>query len=290
MKTYSKAPVPFHGQKRYFLQDLKSFLEKAIGNAKGDGYTIIDLFGGSGLLAHNAKRLYPNARVIYNDFDNYAKEVEKIPVAMQNWLDLKEILKGKTYKHKEKITDSKVLSDIRDYINNQSLKDESSLNFRFLSCWFLFSGRIARDKEEFLYHLNDLYHGIPQKQINPCTGYLEGLEIVQCDFREILNKEEFKKDKVIFLLDPPYLGTNLKGYSQQGREFNYADMLMLMTLIRPPYMLFYINNQLLQIEDLTKKMLEQNLNAKAFRYMQMLHRDVGLNVSASRKESIYYHL
>ena len=35
--------------------------------------TIVDVFGGSGLLSHTAKQLKPKATVIYNDFDGYTK-------------------------------------------------------------------------------------------------------------------------------------------------------------------------------------------------------------------------
>ena len=35
----------------------------------------VDLFGGSGLLSHITKRCKPEATVIYNDFDNYHKQM-----------------------------------------------------------------------------------------------------------------------------------------------------------------------------------------------------------------------
>lgn len=44
----------------------------------GEGWTIIDTFGGSGLLSHVAKQLKPKARVIYNDFDGYAERLTHI--------------------------------------------------------------------------------------------------------------------------------------------------------------------------------------------------------------------
>ena len=40
--------------------------------------TIVDLFGGSGLLSHIAKRVKPDAAVIYNDFDNYQRRIVNI--------------------------------------------------------------------------------------------------------------------------------------------------------------------------------------------------------------------
>ena len=36
----------------------------------------LDLFGGSGLLSHHLKCRYPNNRVVWNDFDNYAERLK----------------------------------------------------------------------------------------------------------------------------------------------------------------------------------------------------------------------
>lgn len=69
-KNFKQAPLPFVGQKRQFLKHFEQVLNDNIpGN--GEGWIIIDAFGGSGLLSHTAKQLKPEARVIYNDFDGY---------------------------------------------------------------------------------------------------------------------------------------------------------------------------------------------------------------------------
>ncbi|RIY34337.1 hypothetical protein CKF54_00930 [Psittacicella hinzii] len=131
---------------------------------------------------------------------------------------------------------------------------------------------------------------MPQKQIELCEDYLDGIEVVHCDYKELLTAKEYQHDKVVFLLDPPYIGTNLEGYSEEGETFNYADLLELMLLIRPPYLFFYINNRFLQIEDLFKKMVKHDLNAKAFSDVQMVDKCVTMSPNARRKETIYYHL
>lgn len=74
---FKQAPLPFVGQKRMFLKHFEDVLNANITN-DGDGWTIIDTFGGSGLLSHVAKRLKPKARVIYNDFDGYAERLAHI--------------------------------------------------------------------------------------------------------------------------------------------------------------------------------------------------------------------
>ena len=74
---FKQAPLPFVGQKRMFLKRFEEVLNANIKN-DGEGWTIIDTFGGSGLLSHVAKQLKPKACVIYNDFDGYAERLEYI--------------------------------------------------------------------------------------------------------------------------------------------------------------------------------------------------------------------
>lgn len=56
-----------------FLKHFERLLEHIPND--GEGWTIVDAFGGSGLLSHVAKRLKPKATVIYNDFDGYAERL-----------------------------------------------------------------------------------------------------------------------------------------------------------------------------------------------------------------------
>lgn len=73
MKEYLSAPLPFVGQKRMFAQKIIEVLKEY-----PDDSIFVDLFGGSGLLSHITKREKPNARVIYNDYDNYRLRLENI--------------------------------------------------------------------------------------------------------------------------------------------------------------------------------------------------------------------
>ena len=76
-RNFKQAPLPFVGQKRKFLNHFKAILNEQI-PGDGEGWTIIDTFGGSGLLSYTAKQLKPSARVIYNDFDGYAERIKHI--------------------------------------------------------------------------------------------------------------------------------------------------------------------------------------------------------------------
>lgn len=73
-KILKTAPLPFQGLKRIFLRHFQEAVEFF-----PDATTFVDLFGGSGLLSHTVKRLRPDARVIYNDYDNFQQRLENIP-------------------------------------------------------------------------------------------------------------------------------------------------------------------------------------------------------------------
>jgi len=75
---YRKAPLPFTGQKRNFLKLFKQVLNEHI-PGDGEDWTILDAFGGSGLLSHTTKQCKPAARVIYNDYDGYSARLQHIP-------------------------------------------------------------------------------------------------------------------------------------------------------------------------------------------------------------------
>ena len=74
---YSKAPLSFIGQKRNFIKAFRHIINANIID-DGEGWTVVDVFGGSCLLAHNAKHLLPKATVIYNDFDGYVDRLNYI--------------------------------------------------------------------------------------------------------------------------------------------------------------------------------------------------------------------
>ncbi|MFC6277029.1 DNA adenine methylase [Psittacicella hinzii] len=244
LRAYNRAPVPFKGQKKNFLAELDTFLNLAIGGGwhDGSGYTIIDLFGGSGLLAHRAKRRYPNARVIYNDFDNYAKQIEDIPKAVNHWhalrsiADRQEARTGKPlYRGHDvfvKVEDPVTRQEILDYVKSL---DESELNIKYLTLWLVWSVCDIQSKEELVNSIStNCYWQVPLKAPSVSNDYLIGLERVSMDYREILHSY-YAQDKVIYLIDPPYVGTYADMYKQ---SFKAADHIELLLKIKPPYLLF----------------------------------------------------
>ena len=223
---FKAAPLPFVGQKRQFLKYLKQVLNDNI-PGDGEGWTIIDAFGGSGLLSHTAKALKPKARVIYNDFDGYAEQLNHID-------DINALRK-------------KLLTIIGDYPKNkridailkqqlinaiQAFKGFKSV--RVLSSWLLFSNNQVATWEEFFKEY--FWNSIRQSDYPSADGYLDGLEVVNESFHTLLPKHQ-DNPKALFVLDPPYLCTKQESY-RQARYFDLIDFLRLINITRPPYIFF----------------------------------------------------
>ena len=105
-KMYNSAPLPFMGQKRRFVKDFKDVLKSTSGIT-----TIVDLFGGSGLLSHVAKSVLPHIRVVYNDYDGYSERINNITTTNKIIAEIRQLLKPVP-------TDKKVPEEIR-WINKE---------------------------------------------------------------------------------------------------------------------------------------------------------------------------
>lgn len=227
MATYKQAPLPFVGQKRMFLKQFETILDENI-EGMGEGWTIVDAFGGSGLLSHIAKHKKPLARVIYNDFDGYSQRLKYIKDTNQLRQQLFQIVDGIIPKNKR--IDKQLKQEIINKINRfNGFKD-----LNCLSSWLLFSGQQVSSFEA-LFKCN-FYNCIRQTDYPGAVSYLDGIEVVQESFHTLLPK--FQQDsKTLFVLDPPYLCTRQDSY-KQATYFDLIDFLRLIHLTRPPYIFF----------------------------------------------------
>ena len=236
MKKYNKAPLPFQGQKRYFLKIFNRELEKLCGD--GEGWTIIDVFGGSGLLAHNAKYTCRKARVIFNDYDNYTERLLNINKTDQLRQWLWGII-GNKDKNSQLTTETK--KQVLNYIKNYEYID-----YITLSCYLLFSGNYAHSIDAL--ELHQLYNRVSKCPLN-ADGYLSGVETIHKSFTEILS-DDFK-GKVLYLLDPPYINT-MQGYNRDKNcYFGLLSQLELFELMKPPF--FYFTSNRSEIMDFVEK-------------------------------------
>ncbi|WP_199901439.1 DNA adenine methylase [Neisseria animaloris] len=225
MTHYTKAPLPFVGQKRNFIKQFKQVLNHI--PADGAGWTIVDAFGGSGLLAHVAKHVKPAARVIYNDFDGYADRLRHIPDTNRLRKKLTELLASYPRdKHIDKATKSKVVDVI-----------ESFDGYKDLGClrsWLLFSSNQAGTMAEFLG--KNMYNCIRQTDYPDAEYYLKGLEIVSQPFQTLLPQYTSQPDTLL-VLDPPYVST-LQGMYANQNYFGMVEFLRLIHMVRPPFVFF----------------------------------------------------
>ncbi|MGY6773630.1 DNA adenine methylase [Gallibacterium sp. ZY190522] len=226
MRHFSQAPLPFVGQKRLFLTYFKSVLNEMIAN-NGEGWTIVDAFGGSGLLSPTAKQLKPQARVIYNDFDGYVERLNHIDDINRLRQILSELLIN--YQRQKRLdiaTRHKVIDAIESF---DGYKDP-----HILCSWLLFSGQQVKSVDELYRH--GFYNCVRQSDYPTADGYLDGIEVVHESFSTLL--PQFSDDKrVIFVLDPPYLCTHQASYKQDG-YFDLINFLELIRLAQPPYIFF----------------------------------------------------
>ncbi|WP_082041899.1 hypothetical protein [Mannheimia massilioguelmaensis] len=223
---FKQAPLPFIGQKRMFLQHFERLLNDNIPN-DGDGWTILDAFGGSGLLSHVAKRLKPKATVIYNDFDGYAERLQHIDDINRLRRQIAPLLAEQP---KQKRLSPELKAQIIDVIK----AFDGYINVHVLCSWLLFSGQQVKTLDELF--TQDFWHCLRQSDYPSADGYLDGLTVVSESFHTLLPKYQHDP-KALFVLDPPYLCTHQESYGQQ-RYFDLIDFLRLIHLTRPPFVFF----------------------------------------------------
>ncbi len=214
-RNYKCAPVPFMGQKRYFLRDFTEVLQQV----EGEIDTVVDLFGGSGLLSHTAKRVLPGCRVVYNDFDRYIDRLaavdttnEILGVIKQRLTDLEA---NKRLSEQER---ADVLAIVEDYTRR------GYVDIMTIGRNVLFSGKWVTSFEELTKHT--MYNRV-RPGLYEAAGYLDGLEVEHMDYRELFERER-GNSRALFVLDPPYLTTECGMYQNYWRLTDYLDVLRLL--------------------------------------------------------------
>lgn len=212
-KLYMSAPLPFVGQKRMFAREYIKVLEQF-----KDCTVFVDLFGGSGLLSHITKRMRPDAKVVYNDFDNYRKRLENIPRTNLLLADFRLLAEG-VPRHKP------ITGEARERILERIGMEEKEwgyVDYITISSSLMFSMKYRMNLDGIRKEV--LYNNIRKADYALCDDYLKGLEITSRDYREVFN--EYKDmPNVVFLVDPPYLSTDVTTYSMYWQLSDYLDVL-----------------------------------------------------------------
>lgn len=213
MRKFSQSPLPFQGQKRKFTRGFTS----ALMNYPQRGI-YVDLFGGSGLLSHTVKTVHPNARVVYNDYDGFSLRLQAIPETNRMLAGLRDVLAGYprdikiTGSHRERVLDLLREADRRGYVDWITLSSSLKFAMNYGVCLADFTN-------------DTLYNGVRLSDYD-ATGYLEGVEVVRMDYRQLF-KQFSDVERVVFLVDPPYLSTDSATYGSNGywKLKDYLDVL-----------------------------------------------------------------
>lgn len=229
MKTYKTAPLPFVGQKRMFASQFVNHLKQV-----DDNTIFVDLFGGSGLLSHLAKRTKPNTKVIYNDYDYYTERLKHIPTTNKLITDIRSIVGSNVPKAK------KLSEEVKQAILHRILQEQKIIgyiDYITLSPSLFFSMKYANNFEELSKH--SFYNSIRCTDYPIADDYIEGLEIVHEDYRVLFNKYK-DLPNVVFLVDPPYLSTDVKTYTMSWKLNDYLDVL---TVLKGHSYIYFTSNK-----------------------------------------------
>lgn len=225
-KEYLYAPLPFVGQKRMFVKEYIKVLDE-VKEAK----VFVDLFGGSGLLSHITKQQRPDATVVYNDYDNYRRRLEHIGRTNALLDRLRDILVD--------VPRLKIVpKSIKERILDMMAKEEAETGFVdyiTLSASLLFSANYVTTLDEL--RKQTMYNRIRRSSYD-AEGYLDGLEIESCDYRQLFDRYKYRDD-VVFLVDPPYLSTDVGTYNMCWKLSDYLDVLKI--LVNHRYVYFTSN-------------------------------------------------
>lgn len=227
-KMYLSAPLPFVGQKRMFARE---FI-KVLGQFP-DSTVFVDLFGGSGLLSHITKCVRPDATVVYNDFDNYRCRLVNIPATNVLLSDLRRIAEGEP-------RNKRITGEVRDKMFARIEREEKEhgyVDYITVPASLLFAMKYVTSLEGM--KKEAIYNRIRQTDYPEAKDYLEGLTITSEDYKEV-----FKRYKdvpgVVFLVDPPYLSTEVGTYKMFWRLADYLDVL---TVLKGHSFVYFTSNK-----------------------------------------------
>lgn len=212
-KYWTSAPLPFTGQKRNWISILDNELDKI--DLSGVD-KIVDLFGGSGLMSRFLKDKYPDKKVIYNDYENYCERIRRIPETNAVLEKLRVIFDEHQIPKNAKILDENIKDQIYELIKDV-------YDWRTIFTNVFFGGPTPPPRTDRRY-----YNHVVKNNYKEAMDYLDGLEIVSCDYQELI--KQYNGDNVMYICDPPYLMTDNDSY-KKNNEWKLVDYLEIIRLI-----------------------------------------------------------
>lgn len=240
VKPYSKAPLPFQGQKRRWLSELRQ-----LASTIPQGATVVDLFGGSGLCAHTIKQARPDLTVIWNDYDDYQSRLDHIGVTNEQCEALRRMTDSLD-KHNRIDKDSPLHDAVFDYLAKQRYIDWDTIG-----TMITFSSS-DKKKPSTAHHL---YNRVPKTPYSS-DGYLDGVTRVQMDYRDLLKRTP--KDAIL-IVDPPYLTTTAERYGkrQDNIYWGLTEHMRLLNHIKGSKFIYFSSSksEILEMNAVIKELL-----------------------------------
>ena len=212
-KNWTGAPLPFTGQKRNWLNVIDEELDQV--DLTGID-TIVDLFGGSGVMSRFMKDKYPDKKVIYNDYENFSERVRRIPETNAVIEKLRVILQDNGIERDEKVWDENVIDQIYEVV-----KDVYDWRTIYPSIFFSRPTPPPRTYKQY-------YNRVVKNNYKEAMEYFDGLEVVSCDYKELI--KQYNGDNVLYVCDPPYLMTDNDSYKKEA-EWKLTEYLEIIRLI-----------------------------------------------------------
>ncbi len=244
-KNFNQSPLPFQGQKRRFQASFKEALKEFKG-----AMVFIDLFGGSGLLSNWAKQVYPEATVVYNDFDGYHLRIDNIERTNALLAEFRAILKDAPV---DKVIGKEAKAAILKAVKKEE-KRSGYVDYITISSSLLFSMNYATNYDDLA--KQTMYNVVRLNDYQPAPDYLYGIDVVKMDYRQLFDRWKHVSG-VVFLIDPPYLSTDCGTYGNYWKLANYLDVLQCLNCTN----YFYFTSNKSSILELTD-WLEKNLGGE----------------------------
>jgi hypothetical protein len=273
MKNYNQSPLPFQGQKRNFLKAFKLAL-----NEFSTQTIFVDLFGGSGLLSHTVKCELPHATVVYNDFDGFNRRIEAIPETNALLAELREVLKDVPRKeaikgaHYRQVVDVLTLANARGFVY-----------WITLSSNLLFSMKYCTNLDAML--KEGMYNKIRMSDYD-AQGYLEGVNIVSCDYKQLFARYA-NAPGVVFIVDPPYLSTDTSSYSKDS-YWKLRDYLDVLQVVKGNDYFYFTSNKS-QIVELCEWISSISATANPFENATKTCVNVSISHNAGYTDIMYHY-
>lgn len=203
--------------------------------------TVVDLFGGSGLLSRIAKDTLPDARVIFNDYDGYSDRIAAIPETNKILLEIAEIIADVP---RQKLIPEPIKEELLMRLKHHD--ELGYVDWVTICAAITFSGKFFRTFPQITG--SSLYNNLkrPNVEYSPADDYLDGLEVTNKDYRELLNEHKWGSHSLI-IADPPYLTTDCGSY-KSGRYWGLTDNLALLSALNGKNFIYFTSERSQLIE------------------------------------------